>query len=251
MAGFRAAGAVELGIVPFPAVTVAIGLGDGSLAVERGDRRVGGSAVIGLGSQGLRGGGRDVECLQVRCSPVVAHAVFEGIAAADGEVLGLAEVWGRDAERLEERLRAAASWEQRFAVLAAAVAARQAEGRRVDREVAFAWRELVRSRGTVRIDGLAAELGWSRKRLWSRFRAQVGLSPKQAARLIRFDGAAHRLAAGQLAALVAAESGYADQSHLHREVADFMGVTPSAVAAAPWLAVDPVAWRAPGYLSGH
>src|SRR5215467_5274057 len=112
-------------------------------------------------------------------------------------------------------------------------------------EVAFAWGQMVASRGQVRIERLAAQTGWSRKRLWSRFRSQVGLTPKRAAQLIRFDHAAHRLAAGHSAAVVAAETGYADQSHLHRDVLAFTGVTPTAVAAAPWLAVDPIAWAAP------
>src|SRR5215472_12385854 len=84
-----------------------------------------------------------------------------------------------------------------------------------------------------------------------RFRSQIGLPRKRAAQLIRFDHAAHRLAAGHSAALVAADSGYADQSHLHRDVMTFTGATPRAVAAAPWLTVDPVAWAAPGYLSGR
>ena len=106
------------------------------------------------------------------------------------------------------------------------------------------------SRGQVRVERLAAETGWSRKRLWSRFRSQLGLTPKRTAQLIRFDHAAHRLAAGHSAALVAAESGYADQSHLHRDVVAFAGVTPRAVAAAPWLAVDHIAWAAPGHPPG-
>ena len=38
--------------------------------------------------------------------------------------------------------------------------------------------------------------------------------------------------------------GYADQSHLHREVKAIAGVTPAAVATAPWLAIDDVAWPA-------
>jgi transcriptional regulator GlxA family with amidase domain len=96
----------------------------------------------------------------------------------------------------------------------------------------------------VRIEGLADEVGWSRKRLWSRFRSQLGITPKRAARLVRFDHAAHLLAAGQAAASVATESGYVDQSHLHREVKTFTGLTPTAVAVAPWLAIDDVAWPA-------
>ena len=90
--------------------------------------------------------------------------------------------------------------------------------------------------------GLADEVGWSRKRLWSRFRSQLGITPKRAARLVRFDHAAHLLAAGHAASRVATESGYVDQSHLHREVKAFTGLTPAAVAVAPWLAIDDVAW---------
>jgi AraC-like DNA-binding protein len=103
---------------------------------------------------------------------------------------------------------------------------------------------MVASRGCLRVERLAAEAGWSRKRLWSRFRSQIGLTPKRAAQLIRFDHAAHRLAAGDSAALVAAETGYTDQSHLHRDVMTFAGVTPKAVAGAAWLAVDDIAWAA-------
>ncbi|MFD7732918.1 helix-turn-helix domain-containing protein [Kitasatospora phosalacinea] len=250
MAGFRARGAADLGVVPFPAVTLAIDLGPEPLVVADGGRQVRGSAVLGLAQGGLRGGGRNVQCLQVRLSPVVAHAVLEGFAAEGGPLVGWDEVWGRGAVRLEERLRTAASWEQRFALLADALAARRTEGRPADAEVAYAWGELARSHGTARVDALAAEVGWSRKRLWSRFRSQVGLAPKQAARLVRFDHAAHRLAAGGHPAAVAAETGYADQSHLHREVADFARLTPSAVAREPWLSVDGVAWPAPDYLRG-
>ncbi|MFJ9553557.1 hypothetical protein ACIRPH_07060 [Nocardiopsis sp. NPDC101807] len=54
---------------------------------------------------------------------------------------------------------------------------------------------------------------------------------------MRFDHAVRLLAAGH-----AAESGYVDQSHLHREVKSFPGYTPTAVVAAPWLAIDDAAW---------
>ena len=149
---------------------------------------------------------------------------------------------GATPSRIQERLRAAASWDDRFAIAEAVLARRYEAGRPVDPEVAFAWGLMVTSRGRVRVEQLAAEAGWSRRRLWSRFRSQIGLTPKRAAQLVRFDHAAHRLAAGHSAALVAADSGYVDQSHLHHDVMAFAGMTPTAVAAAPWLAVDDVAW---------
>jgi transcriptional regulator GlxA family with amidase domain len=106
---------------------------------------------------------------------------------------------------------------------------------------------MVASHGRVQVEQLADDVGWGRKRLWSRFRAQIGVTPKRAAQLVRFDHAAHRLAAGHSAARVAAESGYFDQSHLHRDVVTFAGVTPAAVSVAPWLAVDDVAWASPRF----
>jgi len=59
---------------------------------------------------------------------------------------------------------------------------------------------------------------------------------------VRFDHAARLLAEGRSAAVVAADSGYADQSHLHRDVVAFAGMTPAAMAVTPFLAVDDVAW---------
>ncbi|MGV9759946.1 helix-turn-helix domain-containing protein [Streptomyces tricolor] len=252
MAGFRArtTGLVDLGVVPYPAVTVAVDLGEGTLTVADADgRRRSGGVVVGLGSVGVRGRGRDIACLQVRLSPPVAHAVLGACAEPGAAVVSLEDLWGRDAARVQERLRAAGSWEERFARAEAALVRRYEAGRAVEPEVAFVWGRMVASRGGVRVERLAAEVGWSRKRLWSRFRARIGLTPKRAAQLVRFDHAAHRLAAGHSAARVAAETGYADQSHLHREVMAFTGATPTAVGGAPWLAVDDVAWAAAAYLS--
>jgi AraC-like DNA-binding protein len=252
MAGFRdrATDLVDLRTVPYPAVTVVVDFSDGLLAVDDGSgRQQRGSVVAGLAPGSVRVRGRDIECLQVRLSPVIAHAVLGASPQLGGTVVALDDLWGSDATRTQEQLRAAASWDDRFAIADAALARRHEAGRAVDPEVAFAWGQMVASRGRVRVNQLAAEVGWSRKRLWSRFRTQIGLTPKRAAQLVRFDHAAHRLAAGHSAARVAAESGYVDQSHLHRDVMAFAGVTPTAVAVAPWLAVDDVAWVAPEHAS--
>jgi AraC-like DNA-binding protein len=228
MAGFsdRDNDLVDVGLVPHPAVTVLFDLGDQPFVVEDGcGSRQRERIVAGLAPNRARGRGlaRSSECLQLRLSPMVAHVVLGASSELSGTVAALDDFWGREAVRTQERLRAAGSWEDRFAIAEAALARRDGAGQAVDPEVAFSWGQMVASRGRVRVERLAAETGWSRKRLWSRFRAQVGLTPKRAAQLVRFDHAAHRLAAGHNAASVAAESGYADQSHLHRDVMAFAG----------------------------
>jgi AraC-like DNA-binding protein len=244
MAGFRnrAENHVDIQVVPYPAITLFFDLGDGLLVEDAGGHPQRGCVVAGFTASRVRGQGRDIDCLQVRLSPLVAHAVFGASAAMSDTVVALEDLWGRDATRTHEQLRAAGSWQDRFTIAEAALARCHQASWEVDPEVAFAWGQMAKHHGRVRIERLAAEVGWSRKRLWSRFGSQVGLLPKQATQLIRFDHAAHRLAAGDRIALVAAESGYVDQSHLHRDVMAFAGVTPAVVAVAPWLAVDSVAW---------
>ncbi len=254
MAGFRDRRVlpVDLRVIPHPTVMLALEFGSGSTCVEDADgRRHHGSLVcaLGTGSRGtVRVRGEGFELVQVRLSPVVARAVL-GVAPAelDSAVVTLDDLWGREASRLREQMDDASSWGERFALADAQLARRAAAGPAVDPEVAWVWRRMVLGCGLVRIEALADEVGWTRKRLWSRFQAQIGLPPKRAANLVRFDHAVHRLVAGDGAAGVAADSGYADQSHLHRDVVALSGATPATVAREPWLAVDEIAW--PG--SGH
>ncbi|UMP01245.1 AraC family transcriptional regulator [Amycolatopsis sp. EV170708-02-1] len=245
MAGFRqrVPVPVDIAMVAHPSVTLLIDLseGEGIVCDSRG-RHERGSVVIGLAPGDLRAGGRVGECLQIRLEPDVAAAVFDAAPDLGGTMAPLADVWGRDAGRFEDRLRAAASWDERFTIAAEVLGRRLRARPPVEPEVAHTWRRTLTSRGRVQVDSLAGEVGWDRKRLWSRFRSQLGISPKRAIRLVRFDHAAHLLANGHAAAGVAAESGYVDQSHLHREVKAFTGLTPSIVAVAPWLAIDDVAW---------
>ncbi|WP_132877508.1 helix-turn-helix domain-containing protein [Tamaricihabitans halophyticus] len=239
MAGFagNTTDVVDLPVVPHPAVALFIDLGDAMLVDDARGARERGSVIAGLAPEAVRGRGQHIECVQVRLSPEIAHRVLG--TELSGTVVALDDVWPA---QLPDRLRALDSWDDRFALVEAALTKRYAAGHSVDPEVAFVWQRMVARRGQVRIEQLADETGWSRKRLWTRFRRQIGLAPKRAAQLVRFDHAVHRLAADQSPASVAAESGYVDQAHLHHEVRAFAGVTPSAVAGAQWLAVDDVAW---------
>ena len=253
MAGFRggADSPLDLRVVPYPEFTLFVDFGDALFVDDTNGRLQRGCIVVGLAPGSVRGYARDADCLQIRLSPAVAHSVLGASSELGGAVVALEDLWGRGAVRFQEQLRGAGSWDERFAIAQAALGRRCEAGRTLDPEVAFAWRRMMGTGGQARVEHLADEVGWSRKRLWSRFRAQVGLTPKHAAKLVRFDHAAHRLAAGQSAASVAADSGFVDQSHLCRDVKDFTGLTPATVAHALWLAVDDVAWPAPGRNPGR
>ena len=92
---------------------------------------------------------------------------------------------------------------------------------------------LLRSAGSVPVSAIAHEVGWSERHLANRFRAEIGLAPKAAARVARFHRARHALQR-ELAdrgradiAWIAAGCGYADQSHLDRDFNAFAGLPPS------------------------
>jgi hypothetical protein len=52
----------------------------------------------------------------------------------------------------------------------------------------------------------------------------------------------NRIVVSRGQARVAADGGYSDQSHLHRDVMAFTGVTPATLPAEAFLAIDHIAW---------
>ncbi|MEU9046886.1 MULTISPECIES: helix-turn-helix domain-containing protein [unclassified Kitasatospora] len=250
MAGFRIHGdnPVELRAIPHPAVTVAVEFGDRPFSIHGAAGRMrAASLAAGLAFSAFQVRAEGIECVQIRLSPLIAHSVL-GLPLAElrGSVVTLDDLWGRDTPRLRERLHHARTWPERFALIDTELFTRLRDGRVVDPEVAWAWRQIVAGRGRTRVSDLAARTGWSRQRVWSRFGSQIGLTPKRAAMLVRFDQAVHRLVRGHTPAQVAADCGYADQPHLHHDVRVFTGTTPSAAADEPWLAADDTAWPARG-----
>ena len=137
---------------------------------------------------------------------------------------------------LLDRLASAAGWDARFALLDETLLRLAADGpgeRGARPEVGCAWDRLAASGGALRIDDLARDVGWSRRHLADRFRAETGLAPKAAARVVRFQRTCDLLRRTGRPSLaeVAAACGYADQQHLAREFRDLAGTTATA-----WLA---------------
>jgi AraC-like DNA-binding protein len=151
------------------------------------------------------------------------------MAELSGQLVDLADVLGPEGRRLGERLRETPTWRQRFTLLDRFLLGRLEEGLRPSPEVCRAWERLVASGGAVPIAELAEEAGWSHKHLIAKFRQQVGLRPKTAARLVRFERVLGRLdeRRGLDWGLLAREAGYADQAHLVRDFHQFTGTTPT------------------------
>jgi AraC-like DNA-binding protein len=175
--------------------------------------------------------------VQIYLDPLAARSLL-GVPAGELAELDVDAdaVLGGLARRAREQMLAAPSWPARFAVLDRLLLSRlhATDAALPPPEVVHAWRRLRTSGGSVRVEALAGETGWSARHLGAVLRREVGLAPKAAARVVRFDRARRLLtrAPGRVAD-VAAAAGYADQSHLDRDFRQFAGAPPSR-----WLAQE-------------
>ena len=248
--------------LPSPYLTLIITLDDPlSVAAHPDPRQPPGQYVTLLGGlhtspavithQGRQSG------IQVGLSPLGARALL-GLPA--GELASIdvdaAAVLGQVASELHERVRGAGGWPERFAIIDEVLLRRLQLDRAAPSAVVAAWRTLLDSGGLVTVGQLVRETGWSSRHLQDRFREEVGLTPKAAGRVIRFDLARRRLqnqaASRELRSLadLAVDCGYFDQAHLAREFRDLAGVPPSRWLAEEFRNVqvppaDPVAELAP------
>ncbi len=170
--------------------------------------------------------------LELWLNPSGAYSLLgPDVGAASREcIVDLYDLVGSRGRELADRIRGEQTWAARFDILDKFLLDRAEHGPEFLPGVGRAWAMLVDSGGAMPIGRIAKEVGWSHKHLITRFAQQVGLSPKTAARIIRFDRARHLLRENPLSPLheIAADCGYADQSHLTRDFREFFGITPSA-----------------------
>jgi AraC-like DNA-binding protein len=169
------------------------------------------------------------EGLHVFFRPLGLQAVLGATAAelACGAV-SLSDLCPRDAPELMERLSSTRDWRARFAILDE-VLTRRLTPTKGSPLVAHAWRQLAASHGRRSVESLAQDTGWSRQHMTDRFRAELGITPKTAARIFRFERACGLISnLRQPLADVAAACGYADQAHMTRDWNAFTGTSPKA-----------------------
>lgn len=172
-------------------------------------------------------------CLQVDLTPTGACRLFgHPLADLTNRAVPLGDLMDSDAERLIDRLHSARGWPARFAILDAVLSARMARPPIAAAAVERAWQRLAAAHGRLGVAALAAEVGWSRKHLTTRFQAELGMAPKLAARVLRFQHALRLASSGRHGgwADIAAACGYSDQAHLSRDFQRFAGSSPTALA---------------------
>ena len=122
--------------------------------------------------------------IQLQVTPAGARGLF-GLPAAGlvSTVVPLDALWGRLAAELLDRLDAATSWTEKFAVLESvlvrALSARVEIPSGARPETAEAFRRLAAMAGRVDVATLASDVGWSRRHLTERFSAEYGVGPKE------------------------------------------------------------------------
>ena len=145
-----------------------------------------------------------------------------GLPAAEllDATVPLEQVWGAEADRIEDRVAAAGTPGARLAALA----------RAVDERLAGDPDPAVRAAAT----GVPrSSLGIGDRQLRRRFADAVGYGPKTLERVLRFQHFLTRAAreARPDLAWLALEAGYADQAHLTRECTRLAGLPPAALLA--------------------
>ena len=154
-------------------------------------------------------------------------------------MVSLDELFDREIAALPERIAAARGWDERLALVEKLVVRRLRTCEVSDPGVVWAFDQIVRHDGKVRIAALAKRLDWSWRKLVERFHRDCGLPPKAIARIVRFNAAHAKAAAVERPdwADIAVACGYSDQPHLIREFVAFAGV-----------AADPMAFPAITFL---
>jgi len=201
--------------------------------------RVGSSKNASFSSQltGLLGGYFDIS-LTGKLSLFSIYFKPHGISSLFGfpgnelanSTAPLNEFFAYDAERLEDELLLAVSFEKRVAIVERFLL-QKVHNRKEDHvktRVAYCMELIHAKKGLITIDELVSASCFSRKQFERVFTESTGLSPKQFLKTVRFQNAVHKKSINEHVSLtqLAHRSGYYDQSHMIADFSNLTGYTP-------------------------
>lgn len=172
-----------------------------------------------------------LDCIGVRLQPAASNALWRGAAARHRDQV--ADLSSLDPGFSRALARAARQFARGKPEALWTLLTRRCAAMPVDARVSGAIERLERDAGRSRIEALARAAALSMRGFQVRFRAAVGLTPKEFARLTRLQSTLRALDASdtKIAAL-ASDAGYADQAHATRELRRVTGHTPARLRSA-------------------
>jgi AraC-like DNA-binding protein len=156
-------------------------------------------------------------------------------------LVDLKDLWGTKAQRLLDELKDAKGVESRFRLVESVLIERlrpaAADSRRT--RMAISLLHAQRPIGTIE-----DELGMHARGFIAWFRYHIGPSPKEFARIERFQRLLKMAESGENWGSRAAGAGYSDQAHMIREFKNFAGITPTQYAPISPMAFNHIAAEA-------
>ncbi|MEM7028766.1 MAG: AraC family transcriptional regulator [Chloroflexota bacterium] len=176
----------------------------------------------------------ETEMYGIRFKPGGAYPFFQmPIAAFRNQVVEMDSVWGHLVAEIREQLAVVDTLQQRFAVLEQILLRKLRQDLYGLDAVQFAVQAITQLDHFSSVKALSEQMGLSQKHLIDQFHKMVGLSPKQFARIVKFNQVLQAIDATKPVnwAEIALDCHYYDQAHFNRDFKAFCGFSPSTYLA--------------------
>ena len=155
------------------------------------------------------------------------------VSELHNQVVSLDLIWDHFASEIRERLSTVPTIQAGFALLEGLLRSRLCDVSPAVNTVRYAVNQIVRHQGALSIRALSDHIGISQNQLNMQFKQFVGGTPKEVARLSRFQHVVHRVNTVDPTQTidwtrVAHQALYYDQSHFNKDFIAFTGGNPTA-----------------------
>jgi AraC-like DNA-binding protein len=143
-------------------------------------------------------------------------------------IVDLKLVWSNLAKEIEERIAESRNTEQRVSRIQQYLVMQLSKNGKADLTVDHCLNLIYATKGQIRVEDLSTTTGMSNRQLVRKFNNNIGLSPKEFSRIIKFISSLHYLKQNSSTNLsVAAHNcGYYDQAHFIHDFKEYSGLTP-------------------------
>lgn len=178
---------------------------------------------VEIGSSGKTG------FISVRFYPWGAYHFFnEPIRDFLDQTIDASMLWGDDSKVIIQKIKEAGSQEKRFRLVEDFFFEKLKQFQKDEEKINKALKLIRETRGTLSIESVCTETGFSKKQLERKFLSTVGTTPKIFSRITRFLNICQNLneQKSQTLTQLTHDCGFYDQAHFIKEFKAFSGFTP-------------------------